>query len=132
MITTEAEMEELRKGLTPENLRLELEKRGIDRPKVRSASERSCQSEDVSHLEELHVIKWYSPRDVGESANPSKYVRFEDFLRTIPSQLRHDSVSRVTSGYLRHQCGTIKRPLSAQLIRKDKFLAPLLLECTTN
>jgi len=134
IITTKAEMEELRKGLTPENLKLELEKRGIDsdRPKVKSASERSCKPEDVSHLEELHVVKWYPPRDVGENVNPSKYVRFEDFLRTIPSQLRHDSVSRVTSGYSSHQCGTIKRPLSAQLIRKDKFLAPLLLECATN
>ena len=67
------------------------------------------------------------------SVMPSKYLRFQDFLRSIPSRMRHDSVSRVTSGYSSQQCATIKRPLSAQLIRMDKFLAPLLiLECTTN
>jgi len=133
IITTKEEMEQLVKGLTPEKLISELEKRHIDPDplKVKPASDRSCKSEDVSHLEELHVVKWHPPRDVGQIVHSSKYLRFEDILRTIPSRIRHDSVSRGASGYSSHQCGTIKRPLSAQLIRKDKFLAPLLLECTT-
>jgi hypothetical protein len=122
-------MYKLRKSLTPEKNTFELNKRDIDpdQNKVGSISERSCKYEDVHHLEELHVVKWYPPRYVGESVNPSKYFRLEDFLRTIPSQLRHDSVSRARSS---QQFGTIKRPLSAQLIRKDTFLAPLLLERT--
>jgi len=120
-------------GLTSEHLKTELEKEGITAEGVGSAKVGSFDLEEL-HLEELHVVKWYPPNEsceIGENIKPSKYLRLEDFLRTIPSKLRHDSVSRDQS-HAGRLCGTIKRSLSAQLIRKDKFLEPLIANVGSN
>jgi hypothetical protein len=72
------------------------------------------------------VIFRREARQAGKCIEPSKYVRLEHFLRTIPSPLRHASICRVDSG---KAPGTMKRPLAAQLIRHDVFLSPLIEQC---
>ena len=120
-------------GLTSEHLKTELEKEGITAESVGSANVGSFDLEEL-HLEELHVVKWYPPNEsceIGGKIKPSKYLRLEDFLKTIPSTLRHDSVGRDQS-HAGRLGGMIKRSLSAQLIRKDIFLQPLIANVGSN
>eukprot|EP00961_Rhodomonas_salina_P093407 1257087-Rhodomonas_salina.1 len=65
--------------------------------------------------EEVNVVRWFPP---GVSRAPGIYFRLEDFLRTIPSKIRHDAVSRKEGT----DAPEIKRPISSRLIRADPVL----------
>jgi hypothetical protein len=79
--------------------------------------EKARSSENYSQFEELHVVKWYPPK---QEADKSRYLRLEHFLRTIPSEERHHARAQDLNGAV-----VVKRPLSLQYIRQDDWLVNL-------
>ena len=90
-----------------------------DKWKILSSQE-GRSSENYLQLEELHVVKWYPPKQEGREVEKSRYLRLEHFLRTISSSERHHARAKDLD-----QGIVVKRPLILQSIRQDDWLVEL-------